>query len=411
MHIIVLEPYPSSRRGGQELVLLDICRGLAKRGHKIALLYTKEENLLEQYREFCYCVIKVSQFINSQPQHILSFLADIWKVTRKIPKTENSIVLCNQATDTPFASALALSKNIPLVCYLHYPPVAPPSSAWMGNKGIKRWKYFLLGTIHKYQWSFAIKKVKHFITVSNQTKLDWVNSGYQEEMEEKIDVVYNGIDLETYKNTTNFSSLRNLWNLSEDVKTILYVGRIDKEKGLEILLKAFALLRETNANTQLLIAGKPLIQGEEYKQSLEKLVIELGIENHVKFLGYVKDTTSLYQISNITVLPSIWPEPFGRTIVESMASGTPVVASRIGGIAEILTGEFQIGLFDPGNEQDLSVTLNCLLNWKDRDPNLAQRCRQHIVSQFSMDTMVDAIEKVMKHRLIQTSSQQLAVSK
>lgn len=404
MHIIVLEPIPSSRRGGQELVLLDICRGLARRGHKIALLYTIEENLLEEYQEFCYCIIKVHQFINSGPQHILSFLTDIWKVNRKIPKTENSIVLCNQATDTPFASALALSKNVPLICYLHYPPVAPPSSAWTGNKGIKRFKYFLLGTIHKYQWSFAIKKVTHFITVSNQTKLDWVNSGYQQNMERKIDVVYNGIDLEIYKETSNFSTLRNLWNLSEDIKVILYVGRIDKEKGLETLIKAFALLRETHANTQLLIAGKPLIQGEEYKQSLEQLVIDLGIDNYVNFLGYVTNTTNLYQVSNLTVLPSVWPEPFGRTIVESMASGTPVVASRIGGIAEILTGEFQIGLFAPGNEQDLSATLNRLLNWKDRDPNLAQRCRQHIVSKFSMDTMVDAIEKVMKHRLLQTSS-------
>ncbi len=164
---------------------------------------------------------------------------------------------------------------------------------------------------------------------------------------------------------------------------------------METLIKAFALLAKTGNSARLLIAGKPVTQGEEYKKSLEQLVTDLGIEKDVDFLGYVADTTFVYQTSDATVLPSLWSEPFGRTVIESMACGTPVVASRTGGIPEILTGEFQSSLFETGNEQYLADTLNRIINWRDKDPQLGERCREHVLSKFTLDKMVDGIEKVL----------------
>lgn len=96
---------------------------------------------------------------------------------------------------------------------------------------------------------------------------------------------------------------------------------------------------KSGANSRLLIAGKPVVQGEDYQKSLEQLSTELGIENQVAFLGHVSNATSVYCVSDDTVLPSKWSEPFRLVIVESMACGTAVVASRIGGISEILTGD------------------------------------------------------------------------
>ncbi|BAZ22474.1 group 1 glycosyl transferase [Kalymmatonema gypsitolerans NIES-4073] len=398
MHIIVLAWEPTSLRGGQETVLFDVCRGLAQRGYTISLLYTKEGDLLQRYQEFCKHTIKVHRFIISLPGHIFNFLADIRNISGKISTFENSIVLCNQVTDTPFGYALALSQNIPLVCYLHYPPIRP---SWIAeSKGIKRLKYFLLEPIHKLQWTTALKKVKRFIAVSIQMKLDWVNTGYKEGLEEIIDVVYNGIDLEVYKPANDLSRIRKEWKIPTNISVISYVGRIDKQKGLETLIKAFALLLKTGVHTKLLIAGKPVAQGEEYKKYLEQLATDLGIENHVDFLGHITNTTSLYQVSDVTVVPSLWSEPFGRVIVESMACGTPVVASRIGGIPESLTGEFQNGLFEPGNERDLSDTLNRIVYWRAKEPKLGERCREHVVSKFSLDKMVDGVEKVLEHRFI-----------
>ena len=391
MHILVFEPEPSSTRGGQEVVLFDFCRGLQQRGHQITLIYNTEGNLLKQYQEFCRQTLKVNRFIVYRPRHILSFLADLKKVIEKIPIIENTIILCNQFQDTPFGHALSLAQNIPLVCYLHLPPprIVP---TWQWHKGLKGVKELISLSNIKFQWGLGLKGVQHFIAVSNQTKLDWVKRGYKEEI---IDLVHNGIHLDVYKPLNNYSLRRKEWKIPEDIRVISYVGRIDQVKGLETLIKAFALLL-LSTNAKLLIAGKPLNQGEEYQKSLEQLAINLGIENHVNFLGHITNTTSLYQISDITVLPSLWSEPFGRVIVESMASGTPVVASRIGGISEVLTGEFKNGLFEAGNERDLSATLSRMIDWRVRDPHLAQRCRQHIISKFGVDKMVDGIELVLE---------------
>jgi glycosyltransferase involved in cell wall biosynthesis len=367
MHIIALEDEPSSLRGGQELNLLEICRGLSQRGHSISLIYLKEGNLLRQYQEFCNHVVKVDSFIidKSQIAHIFNFLYGIWKISA----SRNSVVYSNHYQDIVFGYTLALFKNIPLVCYLQLPP---PSK---------------FGRLH----ALGLKGVKQFIAVSNQTKLDWVQSGFLNE--EKIDVVYNGTNPEVFKPSRDFSITRKEWNIPEDIRVISYVGRLDKLKGLETLIKAFALLLKSGTSIRLLIAGKPVNQGEEYKRALEQLVTDLGIEQYVSFLGHVNDTTSLYQVSDITVLPSLWSEPFGRTIIESMACGTPVVASRTGGIPKILTGEFQSGLFEPGNERYLSDTLNQMINWRDKDPHLSGRCRKHVLSKFTLDEMVDGIEK------------------
>lgn len=394
MHIIVLEQAPSSRRGGQEIVLFDVCRGLAERGHSITLLYTEEENLLERYKEFCTHVLKVNRYLIERPQYIFSFIADIRKVTRNIPITKNTLVLSNQFFDTPFGRALALYRNIPFICYLHLPPPRKKLVTWQWTMNFKVLKNFFALSNLSYQWTIGLKGVKHFITVSNQMKLDWVKSGYKEET---IDVVYNGVDLEVYKPSDDFFKARKEWNLTEDIKVISYVGRLDKSKGLETLIKAFVLL--STANIRLLIGGKPVNDGEDYKKSLEQLVTDLDIENYVDFLGHVSNTTSLYQVSDVTVLPSTWPEPFGRVIIESMACGTPVVASRVGGIPEILTGEFENGLFKPGNERDLSESLNRIINWRDKDFQLGERCRAHISAKFSRDKMVDGIEKVLQQQL------------
>ncbi|AFZ22784.1 glycosyltransferase [Cylindrospermum stagnale PCC 7417] len=388
MHIIVLELEPTSFRGGQELSLFDVCYGLAQRGHTISLLYTKVGNLLERYQEFCRDVVKVNRFTIYPPQYNFHLLADIWQLQRKIPTTKNSIVLSNQYQDAYFASALALSKNIPHICYLHL----PPPDQILELKGVKQ---FIRDSYIRWQWNIGLKGVNQFIAVSHQTKWDWVNCGLHEQ---KIHVVHNGINLEVYKPPTDFCLIRKQWNIPQDIRVISYVGRLDKEKGLETLIKAFALLNKNVAKTKLLIAGKSLHQGIDYQKSLEQLSTQLGIENHIEFLGHITNTANLYQVSDVTVLPSLWSEPFGRVVIESMACGTPVVGSRIGGITEILTGKFQNGLFEPGNERNLSDTLNQIINWRNNLPELGKQCRQHILSQFNVEKMINGVEQVLDYR-------------
>ncbi|BAZ10230.1 group 1 glycosyl transferase [Calothrix sp. NIES-4071] len=409
MYIFVLEEKPTSRRGGQELVLFDICRGLAQRGHKVILLYSDEENLLEEYQQFCFQTIKVKQFRIYRPSHIIKFWTGILAIKHQIASnmpeyiSGNSIVLSNQYQDTFIGRILAFLLNIPLVCYLHLPP--PQLVTWHPKPkiGFKELKHHIAMLNLSTQIQIGLQGVKQYIAVSKQTKTDWVHKSYQSDI---INVVHNGVNLETYKPTTNFQELRKQWGISSDCRVISFVGRLDKEKGLEILLNAFALLynqiksKSNNVNQiKLLIAGKPVLLGEEYQTSLEKLSVNLGIQNDVTFLGHVTNTTSLYQVSDVMVLPSLWSEPFPRSIIESMACGTPVIGSRTGGIPESLTEEFQRGLFEPGNETDLADTIRQIINWRQEDPQLGARCRNHAISKFSIDRMINDVEKILESQL------------
>lgn len=382
MHFIALEHEPSSLRGGQELNLFEICRGMSERGHQVSLLYEREGNLLEQYRQFCDHTIKVNGFGFDRRKFldVLNFLPSLASIP-SLPANQNSVVFSNDYHSAFFGRLLALYRKLPLICYFQIPPCD-----------------------FNRQRIFGLKGANRFIAVSNQTKQDWAKLGYGDEA---IEIVYNGTSLERFKPAQDIAIVRQKWNIPDHANVISFVGRLDREKGLEVLLQAFSLLLKTGRTAELLIAGKPLVHispekncecpetGKQYQRSLEQLTDKLGISDHVHFLGHVTDTPSLYQASDITVVPSLWHEPFGRVVIEAMASGSPVVASKIGGIPEILNDEFSAHLTEPGNEQDLFQTMERILDWRIHDPTLGQRCRKHILSRFSLEKMVDGIEQVL----------------
>ena len=159
MHIIVLEKYPSSQRGGQERSLVDATRQLAQRGHRITLLYGSPGDLLPQYGTFCDRMIPVKDFaILRSWQSPFWFVANLWKVWHELRTTshaelqaEPTIVYINQPYDVPFASLLSWLKNVPLVCHLRLPsPV---------DFGLQR--------------KLTIGRVKQFISVSAANRQGW----------------------------------------------------------------------------------------------------------------------------------------------------------------------------------------------------------------------------------------------
>jgi glycosyltransferase involved in cell wall biosynthesis len=374
MHIIALASYPSSFRGGQELSLLEVCRSLHHRGHQISLLYLNEGDLLPQYREFCSDVMGIHSYKVLRKKELFYFLSDLWR----IPHSKESIVYSNQYHDCVMGYALKELRNIPLICHLRTPaPKDDLASDW--------------------QLRISLKGVNRFISVSHQTQLDWVKWGVDPS---RIEVVHNGSNLNRFKPTEDISRIRQEWNIPTTAKVVSYVGRLDGVKGVETLIQAIALLPLESVNVRLLIAGQPVGQGDTkerdtYLRSLHNLPIALGIEDRVQFLGHVFDTLSLYQLSDVTVLPSLYNEPFARAVIESMACGTPVVGSRIGGTLEVLTGEFERLLFEPGNPQELATLLNTVLNWRTTEPDLGTRCHQHIMSGFTIEHTVGQIEQIM----------------
>ena len=146
---------------------------------------------------------------------------------------------------------------------------------------------------------------------------------------ETIEVIPAGVDAEMFRPDSRFAA-RAALDL-DGKRVILYVGRMEHLKGLDLLLGAFARLEET-ADARLLMVGGKLDQDEELDR-LKSIAVRLGIGDRVTFTGAVPQTElpTYYRAADVFVLPSYY-ESFGLAALEAMACGTPVVVSRVGGL-------------------------------------------------------------------------------
>ena len=166
------------------------------------------------------------------------------------------------------------------------------------------------------------------IIVSTNQERDDIGRLYQKSPH-NVHVIPAGVDLELFHPIDKAKARQELGLLEK--KVILYVGRIEPLKGLDILLNAVALL-EDRSDTRLLIVGGSPGRDEELDR-LKLLAEQLGIEDMVTFSGAVNQAylTKYYSAADVFVLPSYY-ESFGLVALEAMACGIPVVVSRVGGL-------------------------------------------------------------------------------
>ena len=375
MKILVLENEPSSRRGGQEWCHLDTCRGLAQRGPEIHLVYNKEGDFLKSYQEFCRSLVKVHCFRTNRNKPLTSSMAWLSSIIQSL-RLSPDVIYANHHNDTFFAGILAQLKGVPLVCHLHVFP--PPRFGIQG--------------------SIALKSVTRFIAVSEVTRAAFLQVGLDPET---VEVVYNGIDLKRFAIKNDRDKTRLGLGLPPEAFVVLYAGRIDPPKNIEMLLQAFARLGLTAERARLVIAGGPVAHAsaeaaQRYVQSLESLCDSLGISSSVHWLGRRADLPEVYRAADVTVLPSMLPDTFGLVLAESMACGTPALGLRYGGIPEVLSGEFSRFLIEVGDIEGLTNLLRSVDGWQLKDPTLGQRCRAHVEQRFPVERAVSEVERVFK---------------
>jgi glycosyltransferase involved in cell wall biosynthesis len=163
------------------------------------------------------------------------------------------------------------------------------------------------------------------VVVSEATKRALVDKYHI--AEDKIIVIHNAVE------TVRFHPLATEKSHHE----LLYIGRIDKRKGIDFLIRSMALVREQIPDARLLVGGKG-----GYMAKMKSLVGRMNLERNVTFLGFVPDEqlNELYNRAQCVVVPSIF-EGFGITVIEALAAGTRVVGTDVDGIREIMkSGEY-----------------------------------------------------------------------
>lgn len=187
----------------------------------------------------------------------------------------------------------------------------------------------------------------------------------------------------------------------ESVPTLIFAGRLVREKGVDVLLRAFAHLVNNYPTAVLLILGDG-----PARSSLERLVADLGICSKVKFYGSLShiETIQLIRTSWCVCVPSLWNEPFGMIAAEAQMQGVPVVASSVGGLAEILIDGETGHYVNPGDIESLVNKLDLIISNPLRSRALGEAAHLFTRQNFSIDRFAKDSEEVLQG-LLSGSSQ------
>ena len=171
-----------------------------------------------------------------------------------------------------------------------------------------------------------------------------------------------------------------------DRPLLAFAGRLVPEKGLDVLLRAFARMRPACPDAHLLVAG----DGPE-RERLEHLVAELDLTAHVSMLGHLpwEEMDRRFAPAWIQVVPGRWAEPYGNTAAEAMLRGTTLVASNAGGPAEFVEHGTTGWLVPPGDVKALAHALQALLDDPVRIQRLGGRARAFALRHLSIDAYTD----------------------
>lgn len=210
----------------------------------------------------------------------------------------------------------------------------------------------------RYFWrrkiiAWALKKAFHIISVSKVMKQKLLELGVPAE---KISVIYNGVDQAIFKPMLQ-KDARQYLNILPDEKNILFVGSLEKVKGIETLLKAFALILQ-QGKTEEAVYRLYIIGNGRLHDKINNQIKSLRIHNYVKLLGNCDSAEIALWMNacDVLCLPSI-REGLPNVLLEAMACNRPIVATRVGGIPELLHN-YDIGhLVQPYEVKDLSVKL------------------------------------------------------
>ncbi len=251
-----------------------------------------------------------------------------------------------------------------------------------------------LGTIreNKLKWiidtgfsSRIVKDSDKMIAITKTESDYYKNIGISDE---KIEIVPNGIDLSKYTTLPKRGEFRRRYRIENDEKIILYLGRLNKTKGIDFLVEAFVDLLKQIENSRLVIAGPD----DGFLAALKKQVQDFGVNDTVLFTGSLhrEDKLRAYVDADVYVLPSPY-EPFGLTLLEAGACGVPVIASNRCGIANLIK---QFGYVVECDSNKIRDALLKLLNDDELRARLGEIGKDFIKNEFGQDKSIDKLERI-----------------
>lgn len=275
-----------------------------------------------------------------------------------------------------FKVITVINEFRPALIHTHLSKGALIGGAAAKLKGIK-----VVSTKHNLSKSWYYNFADRIIAVSEIIKEELVKDGFNKD---NITTIYNGVERDFARVLIgkDVLKIKGKYGIRENSFVVGIIARLAPVKQHYLFLKAAKIALDKGADIQFLLCGDGILMDE-----LKKMSYKLGIEKNVVFTGFVEDMQEIYSVIDISVLTSK-TEGMPMSIIESMAFGVPVVASKVGGIPEVVNHGENGFLFEPGNHQKLAERILTLYN------------NEELRRRFSLDAKKTAREKFMADGMI-----------
>ena len=385
MNILIISHVFPPKHGGVQTAAYNTAKTLAKFGHNVVVLTSKwgeEQRKVHKMDNFL-----VYRFRSFNPPEIsgitqVSSLRFMPVALFKIPKIVRKHKIQIIHIEGRLFPISFLSATLNLLALKRPSFVSVQGRLEVGITGIIEDIFDNLITKFLYQ------KLNRIICVSKSLKDRLLKFDISSE---KLTVIPNGVDIEQFSKINNPDLLNKYLKNKEDFKKVIFVGRLDVQKGVEYLIKAIPKVVQSYPKVHFFILGNGNLENH-----LKELVIELNIKSYVTFLDFIplEKMPIFYSSADIFCLPSIH-EGFPLSIAEALSIGLIIVASSTEGIPEAITENENGFLVEPRNIGQLSQKLIKALNLNDKKIQEIQKNNKDLArSNYSWDTLVKRIEGI-----------------
>lgn len=354
--VIIIALFPPKWLGGMEIATYNIAEHLAKRGHEIHVITEYDEGLQAFSQENGFYIHRVAF---SRVRVIGVFL--LWsRFFLTIRKIRPDIIHAQSFMTGIPACVISNLLRIPYI-------------VWGRGSDV-----YLMDFYVKISSKLVLKNANAILALTDDMRKK-LNSIYPRD----IYVVPNGINLEQFDDiSSNFPN-------KAGTKKILFVGRFHPVKGVQYLIMAMKKVYEEIPDARLLLIG----DGEE-RNKLERLADNLGIRESIDFIGELphKKIAGFMNHADVFVLPSI-SESFGMVNLEAMACGLPIVATRVGGIPNVIKNGVNGYLVEAKKPDEIAEKILLLLQNPQLRMEISQRNKEDVKA-YTWENITNSLEKV-----------------
>ncbi len=298
----------------------------------------------------------------------------VWRLRALVRKHAITVIHAHQYTPFSYALLGRLGGSQPPIVFTEHGRHQPDYRRWR-----RVWVNRLL-----------TRRQDRIVAVGQAVKKALVcNEGFSEQ---RIQVIYNGIPLEQFSNVpVRGREARAQLGIRDEAFVVAHVARLDYLKDHRTALEAIACLRDNLPEVVYLVVGDGPLQKE-----ISQRIVELRLESHVRLLGTRQDVPLILAASDAFMLSSI-SEGIPLTVIEAMAAGVPLVATRVGGLEEMIDDGVQGVLRPPKDPRALASALLSLARNPELRAQMGRAGRQRAQERFSETTMLAAYDDLFAH--------------